>query len=133
MTQKQSNLFQKLPQVQRRGNRRALGARAPRFCNKQRSALFILENSPFSLRKKCPRGACPLSLRCFPSPCTNLFCRSTVFLTNDIVNRNPGLTPLVQCEERWEGWRGKNSGSSCCHHCSLVQASHCSASCAYAA
>ena len=28
----------------------------PRFCNKQRTALFTLKNAPFFLRKKCPRS-----------------------------------------------------------------------------
>ena len=38
--------------LQRRRNRGALWARAPRFCNKQRSALIMFRNCPFSLIKK---------------------------------------------------------------------------------
>ena len=59
--------------VHRRRNRGALGARAPqRFCNKQRSSLFIFQNIPFFLRKKCPRSVVPPSLRCFLRPCLGL-------------------------------------------------------------
>ena len=46
----------------------ALGVRPPRFCNKQGSALFILENVPFLSRKKGPRSVVPPSLRCFLRP-----------------------------------------------------------------
>ena len=44
------------------------GTCPPRFCNKQRIAIFILGNAPFSLRKKCPRSVVPPSLRCFLRP-----------------------------------------------------------------
>ena len=52
-----------------------LGARAPpRFCSKQRSALFVFKKFPLLLKKKMPskRRASP-SLRCFLHPCLKEF------------------------------------------------------------
>ena len=40
----------------------------PRFCNKQRSALFTLKNAPFFLRKSALEVSCPPSFRCFLRP-----------------------------------------------------------------
>ena len=40
--------------VYRRKNRGTGGTCAPRFCNKQKSALFMFRNCPFSLIKKVP-------------------------------------------------------------------------------
>ena len=49
----------------------ALGARTPpRFCNEQRSALFISRKCPLSLKKKVPSECrAPPSLKCFLRPC----------------------------------------------------------------
>ena len=66
--------YKLLIEVGTRGHR---GHVPPRFCNKQRSVFFILENAPFFVRKKCPRSVVPLSLRCFLHPWNSLpaFCK----------------------------------------------------------
>ena len=51
------------------GTRGHWGQAPPRFCNKQRSALFIHKNASFFLRKRCPRSDVPPSLRYFLRPC----------------------------------------------------------------
>ena len=47
----------------------ALEARAPKICNKQRSALFISGKCSLSLKKKVPsKCRAPPSLKCFLRP-----------------------------------------------------------------
>ena len=63
------------PLRHRHRNRGALGARAPpRFCNKQRSVLFMFRKCPLFLKKKVPlKCRVPPSLRCFLRPCPAVF------------------------------------------------------------
>ena len=57
----------------------------PRFCNKQRSALFIFRKCPFFLGKKCPQNVMPPSLRCFLHPCLQQWVRTFWISTNYVV------------------------------------------------
>ena len=68
----------------RRRNRRALGARAPpRFCNKQRSALFVFRKCPLFLKEKSVLEVpCPSKVEMLPTSLTltalvdwNITCR----------------------------------------------------------
>ena len=41
----------------------------PRFCNKQRSFLFLFRKCPLFLKERYPRSVVPPSFKCFLCPC----------------------------------------------------------------
>ena len=61
------------------GTRGHWGYVPPRFCNKQRSALFIVRKCPLFLKEESAlKVSCPPSLRCFLRPCKekSSYCKS---------------------------------------------------------